>query len=166
MWKNEEDIATINLYVPTNRTKKGNKARPDNMERRYRQFENCKISILTLSNWKKTQQKIGKNKDLKSLINQFDLTNQYKIYNPMADEYFFRDHLGSWKTPAWIALILKSCHLKGLKLYKMFFFFFVFSRAAPWHMEVPRLRSNWSYSRWPTPQPQQTKCFLRTIKQD
>lgn len=44
---------------------------------------------------KKTQQKIGKNKDLKSIINQFDLTNQYKIYNPMADEYFFQDHLGS-----------------------------------------------------------------------
>ena len=34
-------------------------------------------------------------------------------------------------------------------------FLFCFLGPYPWHMEVPRLGSNQSYSCWPTPQPQQ-----------
>ena len=34
-----------------------------------------------------------------------------------------------------------------------FFFFFVFSRATRWPMEVPRLGVNWNCRQWPTPEP-------------
>ena len=40
-----------------------------------------------------------------------------------------------------------------------FFFFFCFLGLHPWHMEVSKPGSNWSYSCWPTPQPQQ--CGIR-----
>ena len=37
------------------------------------------------------------------------------------------------------------------------FFFLSFPGWLPWHMEVPRLGSNWSCSRWPMPEPQQRR---------
>ena len=39
--------------------------------------------------------------------------------------------------------------------FPFFFFFFFFLGPHPWHVEVPRLGSNWSCSHWPTPQLQQ-----------
>ena len=38
-------------------------------------------------------------------------------------------------------------------------FFFFFLGPHLWHMEVPRLGLNWSYSCWPTPQPQQHQTW-------
>ena len=40
-----------------------------------------------------------------------------------------------------------------------FFFFFVFLWPHPWHMEVPRLGSNWSCGCQPTPEPQQLRIW-------
>ena len=55
-------------------------------------------------------------------------------------------------------------HPSLFRLYAIFFFFYFFFFFGlflsflgphPWHMEVPRLGSNWSRSRWPIPEPQQ-----------
>ena len=35
------------------------------------------------------------------------------------------------------------------------FVFLPFLGPLPWHMEIPRMGSNWSCSHWPTPEPQQ-----------
>ena len=40
-----------------------------------------------------------------------------------------------------------------------FFFFFSFFWLPSWHMEVPRLVANWSYSCWSTLQPQQRRIW-------
>ena len=40
-----------------------------------------------------------------------------------------------------------------------FFFFLVFLGPHPQHVEVPRLRSNWSYCCWLTPEPQQRQIW-------
>ena len=40
-------------------------------------------------------------------------------------------------------------------IYLLFFCLLSFLGLYPWHMEVPRLGSNWSYSCQPTPQPQE-----------
>ena len=43
----------------------------------------------------------------------------------------------------------------------LFVYFYIFCSLGPhpWHMEVPRLGVQWSYSCWPAPQPQQ--CQIR-----
>jgi len=54
--------------------------------------------------------------------------------------------LGRFLGSLWILLIY---------LFTYLFLFFVFLGPHPQHMEVPGYRSNWSYSCWSTPQPQQ-----------
>ena len=53
------------------------------------------------------------------------------------------------------ALLLPSQKIFTIKIKKFLFFIFCFLGLPPWHMEAPKLGSNWSCSCWPTPQPQQ-----------
>ena len=46
-------------------------------------------------------------------------------------------------------------HCSFIYLFYFIFVFLPFLGPLPWHMDVPRIGSNWSCSCWPTPEPQQ-----------
>ena len=89
---------------------------------------------------------------------------------------FKRKTSSSRKEAGKIYSILKNSfrHILTLKSFKhwlnqfiyLFIFiylFFCFLGPHPWHMEIPRLGSNWSYSCWPMPQPQQCGIWARSV---
>ena len=59
------------------------------------------------------------------------------------------------KMTFYINVMREWCNTQPMSVSPNLFFFF-FLGTHLWHMEVPRLGSHWSYSCWPSPQPQNT----------
>ena len=58
-------------------------------------------------------------------------------------------------TATWDLSHICNVHHSSQQCWILFLFFLVFFGPHPRHVEVPSLGSNWSYSCWPAPQPQQ-----------